>query len=95
MTAFYMLRLMGMTFCGESRVDPARRAEDPRVAAWQMTVPLILLAIPSVFLGMALGLPLGDSHAQAAGWSRSSSESEQLPATASRTPTSCSASTAS
>ena len=29
----------------------------PRV----MTVPLILLAIPSVLLGMALGLPLGDS----------------------------------
>jgi NADH:ubiquinone oxidoreductase subunit 5 (subunit L)/multisubunit Na+/H+ antiporter MnhA subunit len=26
-----------------------------------MTIPLILLAIPSVFLGMALGLPLGDS----------------------------------
>jgi NADH:ubiquinone oxidoreductase subunit 5 (subunit L)/multisubunit Na+/H+ antiporter MnhA subunit len=27
-----------------------------------MTVPLILLAIPSVFLGMYLGLPLGDSR---------------------------------
>ena len=25
-----------------------------------MTVPLILLAIPSIFLGMVLGLPLGD-----------------------------------
>ena len=26
-----------------------------------MTIPLILLAIPSIFLGLALGLPLGDS----------------------------------
>ena len=33
---------------------------DPRVAA-VMTVPLILLAIPSALLGMALGLPLGAS----------------------------------
>jgi NAD(P)H-quinone oxidoreductase subunit 5 len=31
-----------------------------------MTVPLILLAIPSVLLGMALGLPFGDSVI--AGW---------------------------
>ena len=27
-----------------------------------MTIPLILLAIPSIFLGMFLGLPLGDSR---------------------------------
>ena len=27
-----------------------------------MTIPLILLAIPSVFLGMYLGLPLGASR---------------------------------
>ena len=27
-----------------------------------MTVPLILLAIPSLFLGLFLGLPLGDSR---------------------------------
>jgi NADH-quinone oxidoreductase subunit L len=60
MTAFYMWRLMGKTFYGESRVDPA---VEPTIheSAWQMTLPLILLAIPSVFLGMALGLPLGDS----------------------------------
>ncbi len=31
MTAFYMWRLMGKTFYGESRVDPARGAQDPRV----------------------------------------------------------------
>jgi NADH-quinone oxidoreductase subunit L len=60
MTAFYMWRLMGKTFYGESRVDPA---VEPKVheSAWQMTLPLILLAIPSMLLGMALGLPLGDS----------------------------------
>ena len=60
LTAFYMFRLMGLTFWGESRVDPAvkdRIHESPRV----MTTPLILLAIPSVLLGLALGLPLGDS----------------------------------
>ncbi len=32
MTAFYMFRLMGLTFWGESRVDPAVEPEDPRVA---------------------------------------------------------------
>ena len=50
MTAFYMFRLMGLTFWGKSRgpkeVGP-KIHESPRV----MTIPLILLAIPSVFLG--------------------------------------------
>ncbi len=61
MTAFYMWRLMGKTFYGESHVDPhvePRIHESPR----SMTLPLILLAIPSVFIGMFLGLPLGDSR---------------------------------
>jgi NADH-quinone oxidoreductase subunit L len=60
MTAFYMFRLMGKTFYGQSRVDP--RVE-PHVheSPWTMTLPLVLLAIPSIGLGMALGLPLGDS----------------------------------
>ena len=47
MTGFYMFRLMGKTFYGESHVDPARRPkihESPRT----MTLPLILLAIPSL-----------------------------------------------
>ena len=60
MTAFYMFRLIGLTFWGDSRVDPhvePRIHESPPV----MTVPLILLAIPSIFLGLLLGLPLGDS----------------------------------
>ncbi|MCI0345792.1 MAG: NADH-quinone oxidoreductase subunit L [Chloroflexi bacterium] len=59
MTAFYMFRLMGLTFWGRSRVDPAvepKIHESPRT----MTLPLILLAIPSVLLGVFLALPFGD-----------------------------------
>ena len=61
MTAFYMFRLIGLTFWGESRVDPAVEPnihESPPV----MTTPLWLLAIPSVLLGIILswpGPPLG------------------------------------
>jgi NADH-quinone oxidoreductase subunit L len=61
MTAFYMFRLIGLTFWGESRVDPAvepKIHESPAV----MTIPLWLLAIPSVALGAILawpGPPLG------------------------------------
>jgi len=60
-TAFYMFRLMGMTCWGEFRGPKAiwdKIHESPLV----MTIPLILLAIPSIFLGMVLGLPLGDSR---------------------------------
>ncbi len=61
MTAFYMWRLMGKTFYGESRVDPH---VEPRIheSAWQMTLPLVLLAIPAAILGIVLswpGPPLG------------------------------------
>ena len=65
LTAFYMFRLMGLTFWGEFRGPKAiwdRIHESPRV----MTVPLILLAIPSVLLGLVLGLPLGTSTLR--GW---------------------------
>jgi NADH-quinone oxidoreductase subunit L len=61
LTAFYMFRLMGLTFWGAFRGPKAvwdRVHESPRV----MTIPLILLAIPSVLLGMYLGLPLGSSR---------------------------------
>jgi NADH-quinone oxidoreductase subunit L len=60
MTAFYMFRLIGMTFWGEFRGPKAvwdKIHESPPV----MTIPLVLLAIPSIFLGMYLGLPLGSS----------------------------------
>ena len=58
LTAFYMFRLMGKTFYGPSHVDPAVEPqvhESPR----SMTVPLVLLAIPSALLGLGLGLPFG------------------------------------
>ncbi len=60
LTAFYMFRLMGMTFWGEFR-GPKEIWDRIHESPWVMTGPLILLAIPSIFLGIALGLPLGDS----------------------------------
>ncbi|HET7473261.1 MAG TPA: NADH-quinone oxidoreductase subunit L, partial [Candidatus Limnocylindrales bacterium] len=70
LTAFYMFRLIGLTFWGESRVDPAVEPhihESPPV----MTTPLWLLAIPSIFLGLVLSLPgppLGTGTGLLAGW---------------------------
>jgi NADH-quinone oxidoreductase subunit L len=55
MTAFYMWRLMNMTFYGKSRVEHEREHhihESPR----SMTVPLALLAIGSILAGW-LGTP--------------------------------------
>jgi NADH-quinone oxidoreductase subunit L len=66
LTAFYMFRLIGLTFWGKSRVDKdvePRIHESPRV----MTAPLWLLAIPSVVLGAVLswpGPPLGPLFGQ-------------------------------
>jgi NADH-quinone oxidoreductase subunit L len=61
MTAFYMFRLIGLTFWGESRV--AKEVEDKvHESPPVMTIPLWLLAIPSIFLGLILawpGPPLG------------------------------------
>jgi NADH-quinone oxidoreductase subunit L len=56
LTAFYMFRLIGMTFWGPSRVDPH---VEPKIheSPPTMTVPLILLAIPSALLGLVLGFP--------------------------------------
>src|SRR4051812_23873042 len=56
MTGFYMFRLMGKTFYGESHVDPAVEPKIPE-SPWTMTVPLMLLAIPSILLGIAIGFP--------------------------------------
>src|SRR5450631_1761391 len=55
LTAFYMWRLMNMTFYGKSRVAPEAAAhihESPPA----MTIPLILLAVGGVFAGW-LGVP--------------------------------------
>ena len=56
MTAFYMFRLIGLTFWGPSRVDPALepRVHESRAA---MTVPLVLLAAGVVVIGLAVGVP--------------------------------------
>ena len=60
LTAFYMFRLMGMTFWGSFR-GPKAVWDKIHESAPVMTIPLILLAIPSVLLGLALGLPFGAS----------------------------------
>ena len=55
MTAFYMFRLLFMTFFGESRVDHHTEQhihESPN----SMTIPLIILAIGSVVAGY-IGFP--------------------------------------
>jgi NADH-quinone oxidoreductase subunit L len=55
MTAFYMFRLLFMTFFGESRVDHHTEAhihESPKV----MTIPLMVLAAGSIVVGY-IGLP--------------------------------------
>jgi NADH-quinone oxidoreductase subunit L len=61
MTAFYMFRLMGLTFWGAFR-GPKELWDRIHESVPTMTVPLILLAIPSVLLGLFLGWPLGDSR---------------------------------
>jgi NADH-quinone oxidoreductase subunit L len=49
MTAYYMWRLMRMTFYGEERFDS--RAVHPHESPWTMTAPLALLAAGSVLAG--------------------------------------------
>lgn len=53
-TAFYTFRLIFMTFHGESRMD-AHTKEHVKESPKVITVPLILLAIPSIFAGLFLG----------------------------------------
>jgi NADH-quinone oxidoreductase subunit L len=51
-TAFYMSRLFFMTFHGKKRwTDDVHPHESPRV----MTVPMVILAVGSAFLGLILG----------------------------------------
>jgi NADH-quinone oxidoreductase subunit L len=53
-TAFYSFRLLFLVFHGESRMDKHTEEhikESPKV----ITIPLILLAIPSVFAGLFIG----------------------------------------
>ncbi|HEB82469.1 MAG TPA: NADH-quinone oxidoreductase subunit L [Gammaproteobacteria bacterium] len=54
-TAFYSFRLFFMVFHGEERMDQHTR-EHLRESPWVVTLPLILLAIPSMFIG---GMTIG------------------------------------
>jgi NADH-quinone oxidoreductase subunit L len=54
LTGFYMFRLMGKTFYGESHVDPAV-APKVHESPPSMTGPLVLLAVPTVLLGLLIG----------------------------------------
>jgi NADH-quinone oxidoreductase subunit L len=60
LTAFYMTRLMLMTFFGEKRWERLRTADGreyhPHESPPVMTVPMIVLAVGSVFSGLALYL---------------------------------------
>jgi len=55
MTAFYSFRLVFVAFWGESRVDP-HHADHIHEPSWTMTMPLIILAILSIFAGY-FGIP--------------------------------------
>ena len=55
-TAFYSFRMFFLVFHGKERMDKHTK-EHLHESPWVITVPLIMLAIPSVFLG---GLTIGD-----------------------------------
>jgi NADH-quinone oxidoreductase subunit L len=57
LTAFYMFRLYFMTFLGKSRVEK-HAAEHLHESPKVMTVPLVILAVFSVFVGVIVGVPL-------------------------------------
>ena len=66
LTAFYMFRLMGLTFWGSFR-GPKAIWDKVHESVPVMTIPLILLAIPSILLGLFLGLPPG-ADSRLHGW---------------------------
>jgi len=67
LTAFYMARLMAMTFLGENRTG-AREREHLHDAPWSMTGPLVVLGALSL-AGGALNLPhLVGGHAALERW---------------------------
>ncbi len=56
-TAFYSFRMLFMTFHGKPRMDDHTR-EHLHESPWVITVPLVLLAIPSVVAGMVFVEPM-------------------------------------
>lgn len=53
-TALYTFRLMFMTFHGESRMD-AHTRDHLHESPWVVTVPLVILAIPTIAAGWLIG----------------------------------------
>ena len=93
LTAFYMFRLMGLTFWGAFRGPKAvwdRIHESPAV----MTVPLILLAIPSVLLGLVARAAVRRQHCSTSWLEPVFQPRDRAARTAPRPSTRCSASTA-
>jgi NADH-quinone oxidoreductase subunit L len=60
-TAFYSFRLLFMTFHGKPRMDHHTK-EHLHESPWVITVPLILLAIPSVIAGWIMIEPMVMGH---------------------------------
>ena len=56
-TSFYSFRLLFMTFHGKPRMDKHTR-EHLKESPWVVTLPLILLAIPSVIIGLFFFEPM-------------------------------------
>jgi NADH-quinone oxidoreductase subunit L len=67
LTAFYMARLMAMTFLGENRTGERERAH-LHDAAWVMTGPLVILAILSAVGGLVNLPPLVGGNAALEHW---------------------------
>jgi NADH-quinone oxidoreductase subunit L len=60
-TALYTFRMFFLTFHGKERMDEHTR-EHLHETPWVVTMPLILLAIPSIFIGMFTIVPLLFGH---------------------------------
>ncbi len=60
-TAFYTFRMLFLAFYGEPRMD-ARARHHLKESPWVVTVPLLLLAIPSIGAGVVLMRPLLFGH---------------------------------
>ncbi len=60
-TAFYTFRMLFLAFYGEPRMD-AHTRHHLKESPWVVTLPLVLLAIPSVLAGMLLMRPLLFGH---------------------------------
>jgi NADH-quinone oxidoreductase subunit L len=56
MTAFYTFRMIFMTFWGEWR-GPAEAWKHVHESAPTMVAPLVILAVPTIFVGLLLGIP--------------------------------------